>query len=72
MKTVLLALSALAMLSGCIVEDLNSAVNASTYTIYSNQEAVNRSSERIRENCALVSESNAVLEENRRLLNSIK
>lgn len=68
MKTLLLAIPALMLLSGCIVEDLNSAVNASTYTIYSNIDAVQRSNDAVQRNCSLVNQSNQVVSENRRLL----
>lgn len=68
MKTVLLAFTALTLLSGCVIEDLNNAVISSTYTVYSNIEAVQRSTDAIARNCALVQVANEALAENHRLL----
>ena len=68
MKTLLLAISALTLLSGCVVEDLNSALTSTTYSIYENVDAVQRSNAAVAHNCCLVNESNRVVEENRRLI----
>jgi|GEM_PF-5221617 len=72
MKMILLAIPALIVLTGCVIEDLNNAIQSSTYTIYENQDAVQRSNDAIRMNSALVNTSNQGLAENRRLLESVK
>lgn len=72
MKTILLATFSLSILTGCVVEDLNNAIQSSTYAIYENQDAVQRSNDAIRLNSALVNTSNQGLAENRRLIESAK